>query len=231
MSKDGLFYQLFGQIHPKYKTPHWGSLISGIIATIIGVFVDFNLLAEMISVGTLMAYTLVCAGVIVLRYPKQSTVVPIPTLIGFTGSEHEPNNCAQYDGWMNNDKIDEKVTLAVVLLSFFSILLGFAINATKNWTSINGSLIVTAMLIVIDAGLFCQITSFYFTRKEHIPDDIFKCPFCPIVPSLGIFINSFVIASLKWESFVRIVVWFIIGIVIYILYGSNHSNLNIKRQL
>ena len=69
MSRDGLFYKMFGKVHEKYHTPYIGVLVSGIFAAMIAVVINFNLLADMISVGTLMAYTLVCGGVIIMRYP------------------------------------------------------------------------------------------------------------------------------------------------------------------
>ena len=61
MAHDGLFFKLF-------KNIKYGTFISGIVAAAIGTFINFDLLAEMISVGTLMAYILVCGGVIILRY-------------------------------------------------------------------------------------------------------------------------------------------------------------------
>eukprot|EP01083_Nonionella_stella_P182871 659201_1 len=61
MAHDGLFFNVF-------KNIKIGTLISGVAATFIAVFINFNLLAEMISVGTLIAYILVCGGVVVLRY-------------------------------------------------------------------------------------------------------------------------------------------------------------------
>ena len=69
MAIDGLLPKMFGNISEKYGTPVFGSILSGLLALVIGTFINFDLLAEMISVGTLFAYVLVCAGVISMRYP------------------------------------------------------------------------------------------------------------------------------------------------------------------
>ncbi len=49
------------------RVPLWGTISSGVIAGTIAFFIDINTLAEMISMGTLMAFTLVCSGIIILR--------------------------------------------------------------------------------------------------------------------------------------------------------------------
>ncbi|ETO29605.1 amino acid permease-associated region [Reticulomyxa filosa] len=59
MAKDGLFFPIFATINPRFHTLVHGSLFSGLVAAMIGTFINFNLLAQMISVGTLMAYILV----------------------------------------------------------------------------------------------------------------------------------------------------------------------------
>ncbi|MDQ3617173.1 MAG: amino acid permease [Pseudomonadota bacterium] len=70
MSRDGLLPKLFGRVHPKYHTPHVGTVIVGVIAAILAGFLPIGLLGEMVSMGTLLAFATVCAGVLILRYTR-----------------------------------------------------------------------------------------------------------------------------------------------------------------
>ncbi len=70
MAKDGLIYSSLGNVHAKFKTPHVATIITTLVAApIAGVF-PIGLLAELVSVGTLCAFVVVCIGVLVLRYTK-----------------------------------------------------------------------------------------------------------------------------------------------------------------
>ncbi|NBR08556.1 MAG: amino acid permease [Opitutaceae bacterium] len=67
MAKDGLLPATFAKIHPKHGTPHVTTWITGIACAVISGLFPLNLLGELISIGTLLAFALVCAGVLVLR--------------------------------------------------------------------------------------------------------------------------------------------------------------------
>lgn len=66
MSRDGLLPKSFSRIHPKYKTPWYATLISGMVVGIPVLFVDDLLMTDLTSIGTLFAFVLVCGGVLVL---------------------------------------------------------------------------------------------------------------------------------------------------------------------
>ena len=70
MSRDGLLPKIFGKVHPKYHTPYIGTIIVGVIAATLAGFLPIGLLGEMVSMGTLLAFATVCAGVLILRYTK-----------------------------------------------------------------------------------------------------------------------------------------------------------------
>ena len=67
MSKDGLMPRLFGKVHPKYHTPYVGTVIVGVIAASMAGLFPIGLLGELVSMGTLLAFSTVCIGVLVLR--------------------------------------------------------------------------------------------------------------------------------------------------------------------
>ncbi|MFN2500450.1 MAG: amino acid permease [Pyrinomonadaceae bacterium] len=67
MSKDGLLPSWAAKIHPKYRTPHITTAITGTIVAILAGFVPISLLGELVSIGTLFAFVIVGTGIIILR--------------------------------------------------------------------------------------------------------------------------------------------------------------------
>lgn len=67
MAKDGLMPPLLGRVHPKHQTPYMGQIIVGIIAAVLAGLLPINILGDLVSMGTLLAFATVCIGVLVLR--------------------------------------------------------------------------------------------------------------------------------------------------------------------
>jgi APA family basic amino acid/polyamine antiporter len=67
MSRDGLLPKLFSQVHPQFRTPYKGNIILCVFISLFAGLVPINVVGEMTSIGTLLAFVLVCVGVIVLR--------------------------------------------------------------------------------------------------------------------------------------------------------------------
>jgi APA family basic amino acid/polyamine antiporter len=67
MSRDGLLPKFFSKLHPKYKTPFWPTILTGIFVGFSSLLVDIGQAAELTNIGTLAAFILVCGGVLVLR--------------------------------------------------------------------------------------------------------------------------------------------------------------------
>jgi basic amino acid/polyamine antiporter, APA family len=70
MARDGLLPPFFGKVHPTFKTPHYSTIITGIGAGIVAGLFPINILGEIVSIGTLLAFVTVCIGVLVLRYTR-----------------------------------------------------------------------------------------------------------------------------------------------------------------
>jgi APA family basic amino acid/polyamine antiporter len=70
MSHDGLLPKAFGAIHSKFRTPHISTLITGVSAAVLGGCLPIGILGELVSIGTLIAFIVVCIGVLVLRYTR-----------------------------------------------------------------------------------------------------------------------------------------------------------------
>ncbi len=79
MSNDGLLPPAFGKVHSKFKTPYITTIVTGFFAMMVAGLFPINLLGELVSIGTLLAFVLVCAGVLVLRYKNPELHRPFKT--------------------------------------------------------------------------------------------------------------------------------------------------------
>jgi APA family basic amino acid/polyamine antiporter len=70
MARDGLLPEFFGAVHPKFRTPYIATLITGVAAATFAGLLPVNILGELVSIGTLIAFIVVCIGVVVLRYTR-----------------------------------------------------------------------------------------------------------------------------------------------------------------
>jgi basic amino acid/polyamine antiporter, APA family len=70
MSQHGLLPPAFGKVHAKYRTPHIATVITGGFAMLAAGLLPISVLSEMVSIGTLIAFIVVCVGVLVLRYTR-----------------------------------------------------------------------------------------------------------------------------------------------------------------
>lgn len=68
MSKDGFLPPVFSKIHPRFKTPHINTIITGVVTLIIAGLLPIGILGELVSIGTLLAFAIVCGGILVMRH-------------------------------------------------------------------------------------------------------------------------------------------------------------------
>lgn len=79
MSRDGLLPPAFAKIHPKFKTPSFSTIITGVLVAVPIFFVDINMVTDICSAGTLFAFCLVCGGVLKLRMDPSAPVSKFKT--------------------------------------------------------------------------------------------------------------------------------------------------------
>jgi APA family basic amino acid/polyamine antiporter len=89
MSRDGLLPPVFGKVHAKYQTPYITTILTGTVAAVVAGLFPIGLLGELVSIGTLLAFVIVCGGVIMLRYtqpnlprPFRVPFVPVVPILG-----------------------------------------------------------------------------------------------------------------------------------------------------
>jgi APA family basic amino acid/polyamine antiporter len=79
MAKDGLLPAVFSAVHPRFRTPWVAQLLTGLLAMLIAGLFPIGLLGELVSIGTLLAFVIVCAGVLVLRFTDPQIHRPFRT--------------------------------------------------------------------------------------------------------------------------------------------------------
>jgi APA family basic amino acid/polyamine antiporter len=79
MARDGLLPKFFGKVHPKFRTPSTGTVVTGVTAAIIGGLFPVGVLGHLVSIGTLAAFVTVCIGVLVLRKTRPDLPRPFRT--------------------------------------------------------------------------------------------------------------------------------------------------------
>ncbi|KAM9441535.1 LOW QUALITY PROTEIN: high affinity cationic amino acid transporter 1-like [Salvelinus alpinus] len=235
MAQDGLLFKSLAQISDRTKTPLIATVTSGMVAAVMAFLFDLKDLVDLMSIGTLLAYTLVAACVLVLRYqPEQSsmayrmasTLDEIDTLesvnegsVGILpGAEEvfcaknllfphntEPNNLS---GFVVNICTS---TLGVLVCIFCVIAVqgGFA-----SWSVSLLSLIFTACMAV---------TLLVWRQPESKTSLSFKVPLLPFLPVASMFINIFLMCQLGRGTWIRFSFWMIIGFIIYFGYGIRNS--------
>jgi APA family basic amino acid/polyamine antiporter len=79
MSRDGLLPPAFAKLHPRFRTPHVTTAITGLVVAIASGLFPIGVLGQLVSMGTLLAFAIVCTGVLILRRVEPDTPRPFKT--------------------------------------------------------------------------------------------------------------------------------------------------------
>lgn len=123
MSRDGLLPKQFSKVHPKYKTPSFATIVTGFVVAVPALFMNLTMVTDLCSIGTLFAFVLVCAGVLVLQnkpdiprgkfktpYVNSKFVFPLLMLIGISIA-FTVNKQTTIDFITNEKKINDPTTI------------------------------------------------------------------------------------------------------------------------
>ncbi|XP_065127850.1 cationic amino acid transporter 2 isoform X1 [Paramisgurnus dabryanus] len=238
MAQDGVLFKVLAQISPKTMTPLIATMSSGVVAAIMAFLFDLKALVEMMSIGTLLAYSLVAACVLILRYQpdaafERSRINEEKEAMGeseLTESESHLNmlkdgeitlhslfNPPQLPTEQTSTVVNVSVIITVLIVCVVSTLntyYGQAVAAMEPWA-----------LGVLAASLFIFILCILLvyrqpqTRKKVS----FMVPLLPFLPILSIFVNVYLMVQLSGDTWIRFSIWMAIGFIIYFGYGMWHS--------
>ena len=79
MSRDGLLPSAFGRVHERFRTPHLSTMLTGTVVAIAAGLTPIDVLGQLVSMGTLLAFVLVCIGIVILRRTQPEAVRPFRT--------------------------------------------------------------------------------------------------------------------------------------------------------
>lgn len=127
MSRDGLLPKRFSKVHPKFKTPSYATIVTGFVVAVPALFLNLTMVTDLCSIGTLFAFVLVCAGVLVLQnkpniprgkfktpYVNSKYVMPFLILIGLVFA-FGYNKKATMDFLTNEKQINSPETIITSL--------------------------------------------------------------------------------------------------------------------
>ncbi|XP_044058797.1 high affinity cationic amino acid transporter 1-like [Siniperca chuatsi] len=232
MAEDGLLFKCLAKISPRTKTPLTATVTSGVVAAVMAFLFDLKDLVDLMSIGTLLAYTLVAACVLVLRYqPEQPSVA-----YEMANTQDEPESFIEG----NIDILpqpDDRFTIKNLLCPSNtepSPLSGFAVSIC---TSVIGVLVCVFSVVAVHGGLapwsmcvliiimvVCLILTFIVWRQPQSKAKLaFKVPLLPFVPVSSLFINVYLMMQLDRGTWIRFVIWMVFGFFIYFSYGIRNS--------
>lgn len=80
MARDGLLPPaLFAAVHPRFRTPHRSTILVGVVVAVVAALLPLKVLAELVNIGTLFAFVVVCAAVLIMRYTRPDVPRPFRT--------------------------------------------------------------------------------------------------------------------------------------------------------
>ncbi len=209
MSRDGLLPKIFARIHPKYLTPSFSTIVTGVLVAVPSLFLNLKQVTELTSIGTLFAFAVVCGGVLLMNENKNHTAgrfrVPyyngayfVPAiLVGVVGIFMVADSASLGNFFAYNPTNEDK--------NFFQII--FTEGKTKTFWDIRFLMFTTVLGIML-----------YLSIKKQLST----------IPVVGLLVNVYLMSEIKQENWK----WFLgamaFGLVIYFLYGFRKSKLNVK---
>lgn len=235
MADDGLLFKFMTGISERTKTPIHATITAGFVAAIMAFLFDLKDLVDLMSIGTLLAYTLVAACVLVLRYqPEQFSQT---YHIANTQEEMEMSETISTPSMGILPGIEERFSFKTLIFPNItepSNLSGFTVNICA---SLLGLLIFSFSLLAVQGGIamwniialsvlfsMCVVVTFIVWRQPESKTKLsFKVPLLPFLPVVSMFVNVYLMMQLDRGTWVRFAIWMSIGLIIYFGYGIWHS--------
>ncbi|XP_063843205.1 cationic amino acid transporter 3-like isoform X2 [Scylla paramamosain] len=232
MASDGLVFRFFSQISKKFQTPTIATALSGIFAGGMAMFFELSSLVDMMSIGTLMAYTIVALCVLLLRYTvdeedrdeeEGEAVLPtsVPSSYHISDYLHQLFNTRGFT--KPTDLTASLVTKAIMCFCVLVLTLDILLVTLNEQLAKGNPGAITAIVIM---GILNIANLIVIARQPESKKKLsFKVPLVPWVPAISTFINLYLMCSLDVNTWYRFGIWMAIGFLDYFAYGLWNSSL------
>jgi APA family basic amino acid/polyamine antiporter len=208
MSRDGLLPKVFQKIHPKYKTPSFSTIITGLVIGVSVLFTDKTFVLDFTSIATLFAFVLVCGGVLLIpRKEKEEGRFHIPFINGRF--------------LFPLIVIGAIVMAAMLSKTYFADMFNF--DFSKNEEYVQGKISymdaatpnISLIIFWISAILLSVLA---FIKKYSL------------IPLMGLITCMYLLTGMTKSNWAWFLAWLGIGLIIYFLYGYKKSKLATANQ-
>lgn len=221
MASDGLLFRFMGRVSERFQTPVVGTMVAGLFTGTLAMIFELEQLIHMMSIGTLLAYSMVASCVLLLRYEKSVTAQR-------TSEPLDLSLRSVLRQVINVDKHILPTRLSSALVTALVTLYGIWCFIMMSSINQYGDLILagkpgpTAMLVV---GTILVFSTLYAISRQPVSDKklAFSVPLVPWLPGVSILINVYLMLNLDYMTWVRFGVWIAMGLLIYLTYGAWHS--------
>ncbi|KAM5290801.1 cationic amino acid transporter 3 [Glossophaga mutica] len=232
MAEDGLLFRFLARIHSSTHTPIVATVVSGIIAALMAFLFELADLVDLMSIGTLLAYSLVSICVLILRYqPGQETRIEEDEMELQEEMTHEIQKltlealfCPHHSTPtpLSGQVVYVCSSLLAMLLSVLCLVLAQFSVPLFSGDPVWIAAVVLLLLLVIG------ITGVIWRQPQSSTPLHFKVPALPLLPLMSIFVNIYLMMQMTAGTWARFGVWMAIGFAIYFGYGIQHSLEQIK---
>ncbi len=208
MSRDGLMPPVFQKIHPKFKTPSFATIITGLVVGVPILFTDKTFVLDFTSIATLFAFVLVCGGVLLIP-PKEK----------LHGRFHLP--------YINGQFIFPAVVIGSIILAislsknYFTNMLVFDFSSNEDYTSGKKTFmeLATPNISLIIFWISALVLAVFAFIKKY-----------SLIPLMGVITCMYLLTGMSKSNWVWFIGWLILGIIFYFLYGYKKSKLALENS-
>lgn len=205
MSRDGLLPKKFATIHPRFRTPSFATIVTGIFVAIPSLFMNLTEVTDLTSIGTLFAFVLVSGGVLMMKDTPREVDGRKTFRIPYVSSRYI---------------LPALWTLILTTLFLYNrenIAIFFQSTDPLNIEA--GTWEVFKHKIPLIGFILIALVLTYYSIKNRLS----------LIPVLGLLTNLYLMTELGITNWLRFLIWLAIGLVIYFTFGKKHSILNFKK--
>uniref|UniRef100_H3DNX1 Solute carrier family 7 member 1 n=1 Tax=Tetraodon nigroviridis TaxID=99883 RepID=H3DNX1_TETNG len=233
MAEDGLLFKGLAKINQRTKTPVTATVTSGAWAAMMAFLFDLKDLVDLMSIGTLLAYSLVAACVLILRYrtvPEQHA-----TAYEMTLTQEELGTDPSKEGILPPPgerftvrnlfvpSCTEPSPQSGCVVSVCTCVLGVLVFAFSTVAVHGGPRTWSLSTLGVLLAVCLLLTLVVWRQPQSKARLVFKVPLLPFLPVASLFINVYLMMQLDQGTWMRFAIWMVLGFLIYFTYGIRKS--------